>query len=181
MPDCDAKHLISQKYSTTYGATILPCFADFAQREVNEQAVAALGYRRADREKLFLESYLERPIEQALGTLFGKEVLRRDIVEIGNLAAENALAMIGLWADAANDLGGEAEIAVAVLTAPLRSMFGRLGVTLYEIVSANSDRLGKTANQWGRYYDLDPVVCAGFITEGQERLARVMARRKCVA
>ena len=125
----------------------------------------------------FSQGRPDRSIEQELSNLFERTVTRGDIVEIGNLASDNAMAMISLWAEAANDLGSEAEIAVAVLTAPLRSMFRRLGVTLYEIAPARPERLGEKAEQWGAYYQLEPMVCAGFIAEGQQRLARLITRR----
>ena len=91
------------------------------------------------------------------------------------------MARIDLWADTANDLGGSAEIAVAVLTAPLRSMFRRLGLRLHEIAAARPERLGASAQQWGSYYQLDPVICAGFISEGQDRLARIVRHRNRAA
>lgn len=177
MHDSPAGTLITRQYAAVYGAAMQPCFACLASREVSGRAAAALGYRRANHERLFLEAYLDRPIEQELGALLGRAINRSDIVEIGNLASENALAMIALWADAANDLGGDAEIAVAVLTAPLRAMFRRLGVTLYEIAPADPEHLGGDAEQWGDYYRLDPILCAGFIAEGQQRLARIAARQ----
>ncbi|MEZ5654903.1 MAG: thermostable hemolysin [Sphingobium sp.] len=177
MPDRVAANLISRRYATVHGAEVVPCFTEFMAQGIGLETVAVLGYRRAERDRLFLESYLDSPIEQELTQLFGRQILRRDIIEIGNLASESALAMIALWADAANDLGGQAEIAVAVLTAPLRSMFRRLGVTLHEIAPATVEKVGETARGWGNYYQLEPIVCAGFIAEGQERLARVAKRK----
>lgn len=177
MYDSAADKLITRRYAAVHRAAMQPCFVNLASREVAGQAVAALGYRRAGRERLFLEAYLDRSIELELADILGRLVERSDIVEIGNLASENALAMIALWADAANDLGGDAEIAVAVLTVPLRAMFRRLGVTLYEIGPAKPERLGAYAEQWGEYYRLDPVICAGIIPEGQQRLARIAARQ----
>ena len=138
---------------------------------------AALGYSRACDRRLFLEAYVDLPIEQELERSLGRPFNRRDIIEIGNLAADNALAMVRLWAETANDLGTDAEIAVSVLTRPLRAMFRRLGVTLYELMPANAERLSDKGIRWGDYYTKDPVVCAGFIAEGQARLASVVDRR----
>lgn len=176
-----AHALIEQCYRKTHAACARPAFADFKARHVQGEIAATLGYRRADRERLFLEAYLDVPINVALRQCLGREFARRDIVEIGNLASENALAMIGLWAQAANDLGADAEVAVAVLTAPLRSMFHRLGLTLHEIAPARAERLGANADDWGNYYALDPVVCAGFIAEGQQCLARHRRVRRAAA
>ena len=138
---------------------------------------ATCGYRRASTGPLFLEHYLDRPIEEALGEIYGRPVERSEVVEIGNLAANTSPAMVALWAKAANDLGVETEIAVAVLTAPLRAMFLRLGIPIEEIAPASPARLGETAARWGRYYALDPIVCAGRIADGQAKLAR-FARRE---
>lgn len=175
------RHLIGERYRIVHGAMPKLAYSDFATRNAGEKLSAALGYRRAHQGRLFLEAYLDQPVEMALADVMGRHFDRGDIIEIGNLASDNALAMIALWADAANDLGGDAEIAVAVLTAPLRSMFRRLNVKIHEIVPARAERLGEAASEWGSYYRLDPVVCAGFIAEGQERLARLVRSPKVAA
>ena len=169
--------MIERRYDAVHGARPNLDYPLFRSRLTGGKVSAALGYRRADRERLFLEAYLDGPIEAALADRLGRSFDRHEIVEIGNMASENALAMIGLWAEAANDLGGEAEIAVAVLTAPLRAMFRRLGLSLHEIAPASPERLGAAAADWGQYYRLDPIICAGFIAEGQQCLARMANRR----
>lgn len=175
------RQLIGERYRLVHAACPPVAFHDFATRQVGGKISATLGYRRADREQLFLEAYLDKPVEFALTEVIGRRFDRHDIIEIGNLAADNAMAMIGLWADAANDLGNDAEIAVAVLTAPLRSMFRRLGLRLHVIGEARAERLGQAASQWGSYYQLEPVICAGLIAEGQDRLAKILQRRSRVA
>lgn len=168
--------LVTNRYAARHGASPTVAYADLRGESCGGRVCAALGYRRADRETLFLEAYLDAPVEQVLAEQFQRPVTRADIVEIGNLASCNANAMVTLWARTANDLGHDAEIAVAVLTAPLRKMFNRLGVTLIELAPADPARVASDGSDWGRYYDLDPVVCAGFIADGQERLARFSAR-----
>lgn len=172
-----ALQLINRRYADVHGA--VPGL-DYAVFHVHRRAGAigaALGYRRADSGRLFLEAYLDAPIEELLAVATGRTIVRRDIVEIGNLAADTAPAMVALWTLASNDLAGEAEIAVAVLTAPLRHMFRRLGVTLHILAPATPERLGTAARDWGRYYLNDPQVCAGAIADGQARLARFGMRR----
>ena len=168
--------LVTSRYAAQHGAAPKVTYHELLGERCGGRVCAALGYRRADREQLFLEAYLDAPVEQVLTQQLARPVSRADIVEIGNLASCNATAMIGLWARTANDLGNDAQIAVAVLTAPLRAMFQRLGVSLVKIAKADPARLAPDGSEWGRYYDLDPVVCAGFISEGQERLARFSAR-----
>ena len=180
VPRDAALRFISGRYFDVHDADPEIPYRDLIVVGGPERVTAACGYRRASAGPLFLEAYLDQPVEQALRCHCGLAVARRDIVEIGNLAAETAPAMIALWARAANDLGGDAEIAVAVLTRPLRDMFARLGVSLVEMVPARPDRLGDEAARWGRYYALDPVVCVGSIAEGQQRLARFAARARRV-
>ena len=87
----------------------------------NPLASGTPGAEQTVGERLFLETYLDAPVELMLSGCMGRSVRRADVVEIGNLASCNATAMVALWARTANDLGNDAEIAVAVLTAPLSS------------------------------------------------------------
>ncbi len=170
--------LISARYAQEHGAVPDLGYPVFRGYAAGCKVGAGLGYRRADTGPLFLENYLDVPVEQAVGSAFGRDYARCHIVEIGNMAAETAPAMIALWAEASNDLGHEAEIAVAVLTAPLRGMFGRLGVKLTELGRADPARLGASARQWGQYYRQDPIICASSIADGQACLARFSNRLK---
>lgn len=176
MTHSKAQELIVRRYADVHGARPRIDYATLATDVRGDEVAAALGYRRADCGPLFLERYIDQPIEELLAPRFSRPVNRADIVEIGNLAADNAPAMVRLWAQAANDLGGEAEIAVAVLTRELRTMFRRLGVAIVELAPADPARLGGEAMEWGRYYARDPRLCAGLIASGQERLARFAGR-----
>lgn len=168
---------IQRRYASAYGALPEISYANFGLQAASGKLKAALGYRRADQERLFLEAYLDVPIERALSSILKEPIYRERIVEIGNLASDTAPAMVRLWAQTANDLAGSADIAVAVLTADLRRMFRRLGLTIYEIASASGERLGDDVTQWGEYYHRQPVVCAGFIADGQARLSHLLDRQ----
>ena len=143
----------------------------------NDQAgpAATLGYRGATEGALFLESYLDDRIERVVSHAFGRTIPRGDIVEIGCLAAVPSLALVRLWCQTAEGLLQSHAVAVATVTRPLRSMFARVGMPLVEIASADPARIGD-AGGWGRYYDLDPVICAGDIRAGAEALAAYTAR-----
>lgn len=176
MDRTSVEELIARRYAEEYQATLRFEYPGFQAQKCCGETKAALGYRRADAGALFLEAYLDVPIESVLQDVLGRNFARRDIVEIGNLASCNAPAMVALWARTANDLGSDAEIAVAVLTAPLRAMFSRLGIPLTEIAPADPSRLGGNKSDWGEYYKNEPVICAGLIAEGQQRLTRFAAR-----
>ena len=51
---------------------------------------AVLGFRYADQAPLFLEHYLERPVEQLLAARLKRPVDRSRLVEVGNLAVTTA-------------------------------------------------------------------------------------------
>jgi hypothetical protein len=177
MPDIQDTSLIRRKYRDVFGASIAPAFGNYLSHEGHGQSDAMLGYRRAGEERLFLEAYLDRPVEHEVSDALGRRIARQAIVEIGNFAADNALAMIELWGAAANDLGGRNEVAVATLTAPLRRIFARIGIPVAELAPALPGRLGGNTGEWGRYYETDPRVCAGIITDGQDAIVDFLARR----
>jgi hypothetical protein len=176
-PDCE---LLQRRYTQVHGCSILPGFRSYLNCKRAGAVQAQVGYRRAFAEPLFLENYLDAPIELVLSTTLRRAVPRETIVELGNLAADDATALVELWARAANDLGSDCEIAVATLTAPLRAMFTRLGLRLIELAPADMARI-EQPEIWGRYYTSDPRVCAGFIAEGQQALARFFSRRRSQA
>lgn len=167
--------LIGRKYREVFGASAWPCFTDWIRAE--GVPCAALGYRRASSGSLFLEAYLERPVDEVVSAALGRPVARDAIVEIGNFAADNAIAMVELWGRAANDLGGNGEIAVATLTAPLRRMFARIGLPIMPVAKADPARLENASAEWGSYYATDPLVCIGVIADGQAAISAFLARR----
>lgn len=170
--------LIRQCFGKAFGAVPRPSYSDFVRGGDVSAYSALLGYRRASQAPLFLEAYLDRPVEHVLGQVLGRPVRRDQIVELGNLVACNPWAMIELWGSAANDLGGTSEVAVATLTAGLRSMFARVGIRLIELARARAEALGQDGTTWGRYYDNDPRVCAGMIDQGQDAIAQFLSRRR---
>ena len=178
MDDCVEIPLLRRRYRDVFGATLAPAFATYMHRGDGAEHGAALGYKRAGKDPLFLEVYLDEPIERLVSREFGCAVERNSIVEIGNFAADNALAMVELWGAAANDLGSGCEVAVATLTAPLRRMFARIGLPFHELAAADPARLGASATAWGSYYELAPKVCAGRIAAGQHALTAFLQRRQ---
>ena len=155
--------LIHNRYAAVHGAVPAADYPTYLTIGPPEMPSAVLGFRAAEAAPLFLEVYLSRPIEVVLSEHFGRPVPRARIVEIGDHASTRANATIGLWREAAAALAGQADIAVAVLTRPLRAMFARLKLDLIELAPAPIEALGSAGAAWGRYYTSDPVVCAGDI------------------
>ena len=131
----------------------------------------AAGCRPADSGALFLERYLDVPIEQAIFERSGVQVERHQIVEVGNLAAS------GL---------GTARILIVKLTRQLAlqgfrwvtftgtqevlNSFYRLGLVPQSLGLADPARMGESLADWGRYYDSAPQVVFGEILPAHRQL-----------
>ena len=128
---------------------------------------AASGYTPADGHPLFLEQYLDAPVEEVLARHRGRAIDRDGIVEVGNLAASSigmARTLIPLLARHLERLGYEWVVFTA--TRELRNTFARLGLHPVALAPADPSRLVERDVDWGRYYDNDPVVMAGRISHG---------------
>lgn len=167
------RQLIERRYAIVHGAVPAAEYPHFCVVDPGGVAgpSAALGFRVASTDRLFLEDYLDDPIELVVSAEFGRVIDRGRIVEIGAHASDRSRATIALWARTARHLDGLADVAVAVLTAPLRSMFARLGISIHEICDADPRRLPDGGEGWGQYYDQSPRVCAGLIAPARPKLA----------
>jgi Thermostable hemolysin len=164
--------LIADRYAAVHGAIPATDFPHFCVVDDGRGPRAVLGYRRADEEPLFLEAYLDAPIEQLVSAALGRPLARRRIVEMGSHASNQSRATLALWATAASELGEECEVGVAVLTASLRAMFDRIGLVVRELGVARPERLADGGAAWGSYYESQPMVCMGEIGPARAVLAR---------
>jgi hypothetical protein len=138
-----------------------------ARRDAAGTLVAAAGYRPAETGPLFLERYLDAPVDVALGAP------RARIVEVGHLAAARAGEGRKLILQMGPYLTGRGfHWVVSTLTEELRHLFLRLGIAPLALGVADPATLGDEAARWGRYYDHRPVVLAGAIEPALQALAR---------
>lgn len=158
--------LIKDRYRAVHGAIPAGDYPHYCSVGPSQAPLAALGYRMAGAQPLFLECYLDRPVERIVSERLGRHVDRQRIVEIGDHASRRPAATLMLWHEAARSLAGQADVAVAVLTRTVRDMLERLGLPLIELAPARIEAIGTAAPQWGRYYDTTPTVCAGDIAAG---------------
>jgi hypothetical protein len=135
--------------------------------------VAAAGYRHAAQGPLFLERYLDAPVERVLARHDESRAARADIVEVGHLAAGRAgegRRLIYLLGPHLASLGFQ--WVVGTLTQELRQMFVRIGVAPLELGPADSAALGPDAKDWGSYYEHGPLVLAGHLPDALQRLGK---------
>jgi hypothetical protein len=167
------EEFIRRVYDERYGARVrqfapvLVSLRDAADPDA--PVLAAAGYRVAT-QPLFLEHYLDVPIEHALAVEAARPPRER-IVEVGHLAAVRAGEGRRLILRLAQHLAGlQVEWVVSTLTEELRHLFTRMGVVPRALGAADPARLGQAAHDWGRYYDHHPVVLAGHLPLAMRRL-----------
>ena len=165
----EVEHFIRATFAEAYGADVhgfMPRLVGIRSKQ--DELLAAFGIRSAEKGKLFLENYLDRPIEQEIAAKSGDMPQRARIAEIGNLAAVYAGAVRWMIVALTVMLYEEGyDWVVFTSTAALRNGFSNLGLNPIEICAANVERLPPEERQrWGSYYDNKPVVMIGNIREG---------------
>jgi len=137
----------------------------------------ALGLRGAGTERLFLEQYLDRPIEQAIehaiaqstssGGVRQGPVERRSIVEVGNLAGRGCRAAVYLVAQLPRFLVQRGYSWVTfTATERVRELLSAFDAPLVDLGPADPACLGDGAGDWGAYYRMQPRVMAGWLPHG---------------
>ena len=126
---------------------------------------AAVGIRHAAESGLFLEQYLDVPVEQAIASACGYEVRREGLVELGSLAAASSRAAMYLIAAMAAYMKHQGfDCALVTSTDQLRRLFAHFGFALRCLGDARKEALPDGGGEWGDYYDHAPRVLAGSVT-----------------
>jgi hypothetical protein len=159
---------IHDVFATAYQADVrhfLPLLLGI--RETGGEYIAAAGLQPANMDTLYLEKYLDGPVEKILGNRMQLDIDRRHIIEAGNLAITNRGGARNLITTLLAYLY-QAGYQWAVFTAVpvLINKFRKLGLPLTKLADADPHRLGQEADMWGRYYDYKPTVVAGHIPTG---------------
>jgi hypothetical protein len=169
----EAESFVRGIFARHYGARVASFAPNLMLLERHGEVIAATGWRPADGEQLFLERYLDLPIEQAMAHLASQNVRRDRIVEVGNLAAEKPGSSIHVVLELARHLDRLGyEWVVFTATSELIGIFARLGLPLLALAPADPERLGSEATAWGSYYDTGPIGVAGRIRAALERTRR---------
>ena len=153
-------------YKKRYNATIDVRYPTLMSVRNNENEIlAAVGFRYADKENLFLEQYTAKPIDTIL------DCNRAEVVEIGNLASAGQGASIFLFAALASYLNNK-NIRFAAITGTdfLHRFFESTGLQPQKICDATLSALQEGGQNWGSYYDTEPRVLSGSVETGMKKL-----------
>lgn len=158
---------INEIYAQHYDADIETHYPMlFSLVNAHGDILAALGFRPAISGALFLEQYLERPIEEYVRSP------RSEIVEIGNLASNKKGATILLFTALSAYLTHQGFAnAVITSTQSLEKRLKRMSIFTHRLIEANSNLLHKKEN-WGSYYKTCPHVLTGPLKAGFDCLKK---------
>jgi hypothetical protein len=159
----EVEAFIHAVFKVTYGANVTEFMPTLvALRDNNGVLMAAFGMRSAAQEKLFLEQYIDKPIEQLLSEKLGKSVGRHAITCIGNLAVSNprnAGVLIAHIIQYSLNIG--IEWCVATAHHSLQNGLIKGGRDVYPLHIADKQRLPINEQAaWGSYYNHLPQVIA---------------------
>jgi hypothetical protein len=165
--DSKIRKFIADTFLYHYGATI----DSYCDRLIGVcgsqgQMLAAAGYNLAEEGPLFLEQYLDVPLEQQIQNQLGLDIFRSEIAEVGNLAAVQAGGTRMLIELMTQRLYQEGRRWVAfTATKSLINSFHRMGLSPVILAPAVPERV-KNPSAWGSYYQQTPHVAIGDIQLG---------------
>lgn len=167
------ERFIARSFLKTYGAQVSHfCDVLVGCRDNDGEWIAALGYSPAREGPVYLEHYLDAPLESEIAARTGTPVSRHHIVEVGNMAALHAGAARELIVALTRHLYQRGFIWVAfTATRGLLNSFARLRLQPQVLCPADPARLPGAGRNWGSYYDTRPVVVFGDIRSGHAQLA----------
>lgn len=159
----EVEAFIHAVFKASYGANVTEFMPTLvALRDENGVLMAAFGLRSAAKEALFLEQYIDQPIEQLISDQLGTVITRNDITCIGNLAVSNprnAGVLIAHIIQHSLDIG--IKWCVATAHHSLQNGLIKGGRDVYPLHMADKERLpAKEQAVWGSYYDHMPQVIA---------------------
>jgi hypothetical protein len=170
------ERLIEDTYRRSYGSKIFEHYPNLMSvHDADERVLAAVGFRAASEAPLFLEQYLDDPIEAALSAATADEIRRDEIIEIGNLASAGRGASVFLFVALAAYLK-ELDYRFAAVTATdaLRRAFEFFRFDPIYLGTADRAALADNGDAWGDYYARNPPVMAGAIAPCFSRLEQFL-------
>lgn len=159
----EVEQFVHDVFAKTYGADVqqfMPTLVSL--RDEHGQLVAAFGLRKASEAPLFLERYLDSPVETVFSQRFNRVISRSQITEIDNLAVanpRNAGVLIAHVIQHGLDIGLEWGVATAHHS--LQNGLIKGGRDVFALQAADKNRLSLAEQAtWGSYYDNAPQVVA---------------------
>lgn len=179
----ELEQYVRQAFEAKHGArvrTFMPTLLAFRDRAGGLRGVA--GVRGAHEGPLYLEQYLDGPVEAALDAAADARglprVARHQVVEVGNLAGASCRAAVRMVAHLPAWLTSQRyQWIVFTATSALRQILTGFGAPLVELARADGSHVAGSHDEWGRYYETDPRVYAGYLRDAERLAGFAHARR----
>lgn len=158
----DLEACIAAKFDQQYSAQISHFLPYLLSLSKSDQLGAVVGMRLAGQSELFLERYLDAPVEQAVSRVLRAPIDRGQIVEIGNLASAipgTASILFAVLATVLHRAG--VRWVVCTATPQVRFMLEKMGFPIETVCDADATAMGEQADAWGDYYASRPQVIVG--------------------
>ena len=153
---------IAAKFRAVYGAELSEFLPQLMGLKCHGRFSAAVGIRHGSHEPLFVEQYLDQPIEQTMLQRLQNRINRNDIAEIGNLVSNwrgASQLLFVLLVGALHKAGFKWVVFTA--TEEVEHLIEKARFSPITICKADPERLGEERAKWGTYYDTNPHVLAG--------------------
>jgi hypothetical protein len=174
---CKAEAYVAHRYSEAFDAQLEQFMPLFLALVSKGEIKSLCGFRDAGQEPLFLEQYLDSPIEMYCETLLGHAIKRSELIEFGQLASfSKGFSPLHFYLIARHLVDSGYKWCVCTVTDPLYALFKRLGLSPMDIGMAEASRIS-TASQWGKYYQHQPRIVAGNLEQSLARLKKVTKRQ----
>ena len=172
--DSEARTALEARIRSGFGMHFDACIAGFMPRFAHYRhasgATGVIGIRRASDEPLFLESYLNMPIESVIADATGTVIPRSRIAEVGQFVVDDRDIVTRFFRDLVPFLVENGYDWVCFTgTDRIRGLLARTGFRGLPVARADATRARNTGDHWGRYYDFDPVVVLGKLDDPQGR------------
>lgn len=131
-------------------------------------ATGVIGFRGAADEPLFLESYLDEPVESVIRYAARHAILRSEVVEVGQFIVDDKTIVLDFFRDLAPFLQSRGyEWVCFTGTNRIRTLLTKVGFSGKPVAAASQDKVSDAAVNWGTYYRFEPRVIVGKLSDPQ--------------
>lgn len=173
----EVENFILNAYKKNFDARLRSFLPNLvASSDADDYIGAAFGYSDAADNRLFLETYLDQPIDHMLSKKTNQNIQRKHIVEVGNLAISESTDSVTFLRDIASylqDLGYEWIVCTA--TRYLRLLFLRAGTRPLSIGCASMTKVQDDGTDWGSYYATVPEILVGNVRQSIAQINQKVA------
>jgi hypothetical protein len=136
--------------------------------------LSCIGINTPESGELFLEQYLDAPVEVEISSITGASVNREEIVEVGTLAVRSrGFCRLMMAVLAGYLLQRRKRYFIFTAVKALRNTFEHLGISFIPITKALPERF-QNSHEWGSYYDASPEVGFVDLAESLRQIKKIL-------